>query len=343
MLIVFWLNDYVGFAAGDEDLDDDAAIDPQHQSDTASAHGNLHRQTSNLMTKAMDDSSEAGTAQPLDTAGVKALYADISKSCKQVNSAISRQPRDRVGGRFFMPDIIEAANFEPTDPDYMSEEDTLAIYESSRSGKAARIVYGTAERLIRAGDKIKLAERKGRKGSEKGSEQRSESGDKGQQDEAKGRSLQVPSLHIEDVGGKVYVRMFELAKSPAVTSVEGRSTYVQPLLIRPGQSGQRWVEKPCADIVSVVDMQYLSQQQVWTLADYDERGMHEWLQDMLQREADAARRPQARGSQAQASQAKPQDAAVLARAVPHTNVGPKSHKAKQAQKGVRRSARLAAQ
>ena len=81
------------------------------------------------MTEAMADTSEAGAAQPPSTKAVKTMFADISKAGRLINSAISRQLRDRVGGKFFLPDIIEAANFEPSDPDYMSEKDTVAIYE----------------------------------------------------------------------------------------------------------------------------------------------------------------------------------------------------------------------
>ena len=144
------------------------------------------------------------------------------------------------------------------------------------------------------------------------------------------RCVQVPALHIEDQSRTVHVRHFELAKPPAITQLEGDSTYVQPLLHIPGQSAQRWKEVQCRDIICVVDMLYHSEHQVWTLAEYDHRGMADWLSDMLQREAEEASRPPARA-------AKP---VLSARVSPHPKAGPANSKSKQAQKAVRRSARL---
>ena len=200
-----------------------------------------------------------------------------------------------------MPDIIEAASFEPTDPDYMSEEDPTAIYQSSRPGRPASIVYGTAERLIRANDKSE-------------------------------RKLQVPSLHIEDQIGTVWVRRFEPAKPPLTTQLQGDVTYVQPLQSRPGQSAQRWVEYSCGDIVCVVDMVYPPEHDVYTLVPADQKGVAEWLKGQLQREA------------APLQPIIPLVAPIKAAkscALPRPQAGPKTYLAKQAQKDVRRSARLA--
>lgn len=53
-----------------------------------------------------------------------------------------------MGGRFFLPDIIEAARLRPTGEGYFSEEDQLAIYQPSRRGRRAKVTFGIAERLI---------------------------------------------------------------------------------------------------------------------------------------------------------------------------------------------------
>ena len=147
------------------------------------------------------------------------------------------------------------------------------------------------------------------------------------------RGLQVPALHIEDKDGTVFVRRFELAKAPALTSLRGQSTYVQPLRVRAGQSAHCWVEVPCGEILRVVDMLYHSNQ-LSTLAEYDQQGIAEWFEGMLQREAEAAR-PHARDAEAR-------EPVTSARDSPHPTAGPSSPQVKQSQKSVRRLARLAA-
>ena len=94
------------------------------------------------------------------------------------------------------------------------------------------------------------------------------------------------------------------------------------------------MEVPCGEIICVVDMRYHSKNQRWTLAEYDQQGIAEWFEGMLQREAEAAR-PHARDAEAR-------EPVISARDSPHPKAGPSSPQAKQAQKAVRRSARLAA-
>ena len=106
----------------------------------------MHEQTANLLTRALT-ASDADPEQPHAPQSIQERYKGISTACRLASSAISRQSRDRVGGRFFLPDIIEAAQLQPTGEDYMSEEDPIAIFQPAVRGRRARVAYGTAERL----------------------------------------------------------------------------------------------------------------------------------------------------------------------------------------------------
>ena len=127
------------WCTGNEDDWEDQSSGAGQSSDELStgAHQNrLQMQTSDLLTRAIPEamsSIQEASSQP-----VKELHAVISEACRRVSSAIGRQSRDRVGGRFFMPEIIEAAQTHPTERDYASEEDNIAVYvPSSRSKRAA--------------------------------------------------------------------------------------------------------------------------------------------------------------------------------------------------------------
>ena len=159
---------------------------------SAEAHGNLLSAfTTSLTTTAIPDS--LGNIQESAPVPVTELFHAVSPACQRVNSAVQRQSRDRVGGRFFMPDIIEAAKTRPTEQDYVSEEDPIAIYQYSGRGKRAKIRLGVAERLFEA--------------STKG---------------GRGRFAPVSALNIMDVTGKVLCRMYEPARPPCVTTVGGQ-------------------------------------------------------------------------------------------------------------------------
>ena len=141
---LFWL------PAGDDwdNEEDDETEHPGTSTSAAMQGERLQSFASNLVTREMSAAlSEAQSDLPGAHEAVLATFARVRGACKKVSSAVARQIRDRVGGRFFLPDIIEAAQSEPSDPDYMSEEDNIAIYEHGKGGRCGGFSFATVERL----------------------------------------------------------------------------------------------------------------------------------------------------------------------------------------------------
>ena len=113
-------------------------------------------------------------------------------------------------------------------------------------------------------------------------------------------------------------RMDLPAQAPFATHVGGEDAYVTKLQPKAGQSAQQLVAFSCADVISVVTMNYHPDHQVYSLA----RLARLWLQDHQAREKQPGH-------------------ATTVRSVRCSNVGPKLRAAKRSDKEVRRSARLA--
>lgn len=293
-------------------------------------------QTSNLLSHAIPNA--LSSIQESATQPVKERHSAISRGCRQVSSAVVRQIRDRVGGRFFMPEIIEAAQTHPTEKDYASEEDNVAVYVPSSRGKKAAFRIGSIERISQA--------------SKKG---------------GKSKHVPVSQIHIEDMDGKMHCRMYVPAKEPVATEVNGQPAYVQVIKPRPGKSAQALEEVSCADVVCIVTMEYHHEQGVYTMLESDSVGLQAWLDEHLAREQaeSAAARGQPAGRGRPAGQEQPTSVGQSAgrgqpasheqptsvgqsagrvhvrnRAPVPSTVGPQSRVQKRVSKKLRRSARL---
>ena len=235
-------------APADEDGQDeaggiDAGIRMQRQD-------RLNRNTSLIMQRAIEethgihDSAEGATQTP------KQLLAEVADVCRRVNATIARQSADRTRGRFFGPEVVDAAMMEPVDADYMSDEDTIAVYIKYDDGSDA-VEIGLAERLMRARQAGSLVPYEN-----------------------------ANQLSINDPRGIVRVRWFEAAMPPRGRQEqlrhEGEQLYALSLRPKEGLN----FKVTCAQIIHGVWMKWHEARNLYSLSSADETALGEWLSDV---------------------------------------------------------------
>lgn len=190
-----------------------------------------------------------------ENVSARQLLQRTHDAVRRVNSAIAKPSADRRH-RFNMPEIISSAALAPTDAEYMSDEDTVAVYRPAQGRRPACWAIGTVERMIEP--------------STKG-----------------GRSNEnvVHQLSVNNGDGRVLCHLFEPPLSSQPAKVSGERAFRSSLT--PASGG--WVEFSCQDVIAIVTMKYNKQHQVYVLDTEDEKGMNDWWQrEVLSRSAQAA-------------------------------------------------------
>lgn len=281
--LVHWSGKLECMHAGDAEADLEAEVPANDESAAlrSKRQDELNRNTSLIMQRAIAEANglhDSGAPGLLLTP--RQLLAEAADICRRANAAFARMIDDRTRGRFFTPDVIDAARMEEVDSGYTSDEDTIAVYCEYDNGSHG-VEVALAERLL--------------KGKTAGSKTPHDT---------------VNQLSTNDPCGIVRVRWFQpklsgRGRKRVFERHEHERIYV--LSLQPKEGLNQLVT--CAEVIHGVHMKWHEQHKFYTLSQDDERALAEWLEHVhaagSHEGVPLANRPSRSTKRAQKAQRKP--------------------------------------